>query len=355
MYVSTRHALSIVDELERQGFSLVDLCTRADVTPEDLSAHALRVPIDKYDRIVRAARELGATPDLGLRVSLAAPASALNVVGYIVTTCATIRDAFAQFLEHSALIKDAARWELLEDNDTARFVYEHPVIAEDNARFDAEACLVLVAKIGQHFGVPGPDLVRFRHAAPDYAAEYARVFRCDVRFGEATNELVFPRRYLDRAQVHHDERLRALLRQRAAELLAELGSDAAFVARVRDLLRLDAEAGPAAPSASRLAARLGVTRRTLERQVRERGASLAALLEEARRDAACSALRRHDGSIKRVAYLLGFSEPSAFHRAFKRWTGMTPAQYRAQRGADQSVFKNAMRARLSSSDSSLPK
>lgn len=338
MYVSTNLVLAIVDELRRQGVPAEVLCARAGVGPEDLSARTLRLSIDKYDRVIRAARALGGTPDLGLRVSMAAPAGALNVVGYIVATCATIREAFAHFLEYSALIKDGARWQMVEEGELARFVYEHPVIAADNVRFDAEACLALVLKIGHSFiGEEKPDRVCFRHPAPEYADEYARVFGCEVRFAAPTNELVFKRSLLDRPQVHHDDGLRAVLRERAAALLAELESDDAFVIQLRDLLRLDAEGGT--PKASRLAERLGVTLRTLERQLRDRGLSLPALVDDARRDAACLELARSGGSIKRVAYRLGFSEPSAFHRAFKRWTGMTPTQYRA------TVLKRVRRVR----------
>jgi AraC-like DNA-binding protein len=328
MYVSITLVRALVDELQRQGISLRELCTRADVSPTELAESSLRLGIDRYNRVVRSARELSTIPSFGLRVGASSPAGALNVVGYILAVCGTIREAFQNFLQYSSLVKEAARWQLIEEGDVARFVYEHGVMDPDNAVFDAEACLAIVIKIARQFVGPGAQLevVRFRHAAPAYAAEYTPIFSTLVLFGQANNEIVFPRHLLDVEQVHRDDRLHALLKERAEELLEQRQSKEAFVEHLRDLLRLEAESGT--PQVSRLAARLGLSPRSLERHVRDQGLSLTALTEAARRDAACAALRLPLASIKDVSHRLGFSEPSAFHRAFKRWTGMTPAQYR---------------------------
>jgi len=91
-----------------------------------------------------------------------------------------------------------------------------------------------------------------------------------------------------------------------------------------DRLKLDLRV----PDPERLARVLGLSRRSLERRLRTYGASLSPPLDEARREVACASLRVPDQPIKDIAFRVGFSEPSAFHRAFKRWTGMTPACFR---------------------------
>jgi AraC-like DNA-binding protein/lambda repressor-like predicted transcriptional regulator len=334
MYVSISYVRSVLDEVQRQGISAATLCAHAGVDPSELTGTE-RVTVARYDRIVRSACDLSPASALGLRVGAHAPPGALDVVGYILATCSTIREAFGQFTAYSPLVKEGGRWGIIESGASARFTYEHDVIAPDNARFDAESCLALVLKIGRQFiGFDNqPDVVRFRHEAPAYASEYQSVFPCEVLFGQATNEIVFSRSFLDMEQLHRDERLRVLLQGRAAELLERRTSNEAFLEQIRDVLKIEAESG--APHVGRLARRLGVTLRTLERRLHERGLSLARMVEEARREAACTALRVSSGSIERVAYRLGFSEPSAFHRAFKRWTGMTPRRYRETAALDQ--------------------
>jgi AraC-like DNA-binding protein len=285
--------------------------------------------VDCYERAVSSALAISADPALGLRVAWAAPAGALHVVGHLLVNCPTMRDAIAQFFRYSSLILDGTRWELQEEEEEARFVYaQQLVVAPENARFDAEFCLALVLKLGfQLIGAePPPTWVSFRHAAPPYAAAYAPIFGGDVRFGESANQIVFKRKYLDVVQLHRDETVRDVLRRRAEELLAERTSDDRLAERIDTLLRSDVDL--AAIDLGHLAQRLGTSPRSLQRRLRERGVSLTALYETAKKDVACSALDGAHVSIKDLAYRLGFSEPSAFHRAFKRWTGTTPAEYR---------------------------
>jgi hypothetical protein len=199
MYVSITLVRALIEELQRQGIAVAELCERADVQASELAESSLRLHIDRYNRVVRSARALTKVPSFGLRVGALAPVGALNVVGYILAVCGTIREAFQNFLEYSSLVKEGARWALVEEGAHARFVYDHPVIAPENAVFDAEACLSIVIKIAHLFVGPDAELevVRFHHAAPVYETEYARIFQCPVLFGQAANEIVFPRRLLD--------------------------------------------------------------------------------------------------------------------------------------------------------------
>jgi len=167
---------------------------------------------------------------------------------------------------------------------------------------------------------------RRRHAEPDYAAEYERVFRCPVRFAAAANEIVFNRRLLDLQQLHRDEILCELLRERADQLLADTHTTERLAERIIDGLKLQLQLGGTDPA--QVAQRLGMTLRSLQRRLQSSSLSMSRLIDDARREVACASLRRRDVPIKDIAHRLGFSEPSAFHRAFKRWTGMTPAQFR---------------------------
>jgi AraC-like DNA-binding protein len=329
MNVSITIVRAIVDELQRRGLSSAAFSAHAEIDLAELADATSRITVERYERAAAAALSLSGDPAIGLHAAWSAPAGALHVVGHLLVNCGSMRDAIEQFFHFAPLILEGTRWRLREEDLEAHFVYEQQSVTDaEHARFDAEFCMALVLKLGyQLIGTEKPPrAVCFRHAAPPYAETYERVFKCPVLFAQPHNEIAFKRKYLDLLQTHRDESVRDLLRKRAEDLLAQFGSDDRLAERVVDLLSTGTEVGKLDIAA--LARKLGTTPRSLQRRLRERGLSPTTLLETARRDVACRALRANGSSIKDVAYRLGFSEPSAFHRAFKRWTGVTPAEYK---------------------------
>jgi AraC-like DNA-binding protein len=333
MYLSINIVRAIVDELMRQGFALETICAQAGVDAAELADATQRLPIDRGTRVVAAATKLSKTDALGLRVGSQAPIGALAVVGHILQSCANMREAVQMFLRYSSLVFEGGGFRIVEQGDEGRFIYEHPFEGSRYERFAAEVSLTVVLRTGiQLSGTDKrPTEVRFRHAAPSYLDEYEQIFGCPVRFGQPANEIVFRRRLLDQQQLHRDDLLCELLRARADQLLADANATERLAERIIDGLKMQLETGAA--DASGIARRLGMTLRSLQRRLAQSSLSLSRLIDEARRDIACSSLRRSDVAIKDLAHRLGFSEPSAFHRAFKRWTGMTPVQFRGQQGA----------------------
>jgi AraC-like DNA-binding protein len=245
--------------------------------------------------------------------------------------CPTMREAIAQFVDHAALIYEDARWHLVERDDRAAFVYDHPALDGRIAAIDAEFCLAFVVGVGRHFSGrdASPRAVCFRHPPPGHTSEIERVFRCQVVFDQPRNEIVFKRAILDKPQLLRDEPVAQLLRQRADALLAERQSDARLKRRIIDLVKYRPDL--ASVDAETVARQLGVGPRTLRRRLASLEVSLFELVEQARCDVAREALSGVT-PIKEIAARLGFSEPSAFYRAFKRWTGTTPGEYRKRGG-----------------------
>jgi AraC-like DNA-binding protein len=329
MYLSINIVRAIVDELMRQGCSMEEICAQAGVDATELADATQRLPIDRGTRVVAAATKLSRTEALGLRVGMQAPLGGLHVVGHILQSCANMREAVQMFLRYHALVFEGGGFRLVEHDDEGRFVYEHPFEGSRYERFAAEVSLAVVLRMGVQLSGSDkrPKEVRFRHPAPAYVDEYERIFGCPVRFAQPANEIVFGRRLLDQQQLHRDDLLCELLRARADQLLADTNATERLAERILDGLKIQLEMGVA--DAAGIARRLGMTLRSLQRRLAESSLSLSRLMDDARRDIACSSLRRRDVAIKDLAHRLGFSEPSAFHRAFKRWTGMTPTQFRA--------------------------
>jgi AraC-like DNA-binding protein len=330
MYLSIHVVRAIADQLQHQGVAIESFCRHAELDPAELADGAVRLPIERATQVLGAAIALSSTPALGLRVGETAPLKALHVVGHMLSSCADMREAVQVFLRYSSLVFEGGGFRLAETGEVGRFAYEHPFPGSRFERFAAEVALAVVLRMGLQ--ITGTDKrpreVCFRHADPGYASEYERIFGCPVRFQSATNELVFDRALLDLPQVHRDELLCELLREAADRLLLQTAATERLADRIVEALKLQLELGAADPR--RLAQRFGMTLRSLQRRLQSSRRSLTQLLDEARREVACAELRMPDVAIKDVAHRLGFSEPSAFYRAFRRWTGMTPAQFREQ-------------------------
>jgi AraC-like DNA-binding protein len=341
MYVSVAIMRAFVDALVHRSLPPHTLCAAAGLDDARLDDPTAMIHVADYARMLVAAHELAADPSLAARVGEKAPMGALHTVGYLLVNCRTMRDAIAHFVEVAALVYDGARWQLHEHEGQATFSFDHAdLFAHDPAAaaLDAEFCLGYVVGVGRRFAGKdvAPREVHFRHAAPahaGHAAALADVFRCPVLFEQPRNEIVFKRKLLDVPQILRDESVAMLLRARAEQLLADQAGGARLEQRIVDLVTYapDIESIDAAA----LARRMGMSIRTLRRRLADLDTSLATLIENARRDVARTALAGIE-PIKAIAERLGYSEQSAFHRAFKRWTGMTPGQYRASRRSSRS-------------------
>jgi AraC-like DNA-binding protein len=173
-----------------------------------------------------------------------------------------------------------------------------------------------------------PSEVRFQHPAPADTGEHLRIFRCPVLFGQADNALVFPKRLLSTPLGQADAQVRLMLDAYAERLLGEIQQGHSMLDRARlELIRQLPEAGA---ELGLIAARLAISPRTLQRRLREAGLSFNRLVDETRQQLVLRYLRDPALELAEIAFLVGFSEPGSLARAFRRWTGQSPGEYRRQ-------------------------
>lgn len=168
--------------------------------------------------------------------------------------------------------------------------------------------------------------VHFSHSAPPDASAHARVFGCPPRFGAARYEIVLDAQTFSLPTRRPDPELLQLLERHARELLARLPKTPEFSSRVRGVLVPMLSQGDV--SIERVARGLKLSPRTVQRYLHDEGTSFHGVVDDLRRDVAIERLSKPEASIGEVAFSLGFSDQSAFHRAFVRWTGRTPGQFR---------------------------
>jgi AraC-like DNA-binding protein len=171
-----------------------------------------------------------------------------------------------------------------------------------------------------------PRVACFQHEAPSHPREYARIFGKDLRFGQSGTYIVFDRAIADRPQMHQNPGLYSLLRSEAERRLGRIG------ARMPPVVRLNqyVQASPPSriPDMAKAARQLGMSERSLRRHLVAEGTSYRRVVQSALETSAGRMLMDSECTIKETAKALGFADTAAFYRAFKRWTGMTPAQYR---------------------------
>lgn len=172
----------------------------------------------------------------------------------------------------------------------------------------------------------------FTYAPPVHVDEYRMLFHCPLAFDATRNAIHFQARYLDWPVAQTPRSLKCFLRDAPGNLLVIPDNDNSVTAQVRACLGRDFS--QELPDFEEVALRLKITPQTLRRRLREEGTSYQEIKDNIRRDAAIAYLSRPQLSIMDIAQMMGFSEPSTFHRAFKKWTGLTPGAYR-QGNADR--------------------
>jgi AraC-like DNA-binding protein len=274
------------------------------------------------------AAELTGDDCFGLHLAQMINPTAFDIVGYCALNSPTLGAAFTRVARYHSIWTDGALFTLETSNDTSAIVYSYVGTSIHEHRQDAEITLALVTTLCRTIASPdfAPTAVEFQHDAPSDTSEHAKIFRCPVEFRAPSNKLFFASSFLSLPIAKADARLCALLDRHAEALLAKFPPRDSLIDQVRSIITGELRGGD--PSLERVADQLSLTPRTLQRKLQDLGTSHNELLDQMRRQLAMRYLREPEMAICEVAYLLGFSESSSFHRAFKRWTGLTPKEFR---------------------------
>jgi AraC-like DNA-binding protein len=328
MFVSVLIVRAILSDLYRRGIEQHAVLAGTRVDEARLANLAATVTRAEWDVIVSNAVSLARDPALPFAISQRFPARTLQLLGDLVCAANTLREAIQVFMRYAALITDQLAWTLKEEGALAHFGCEPVFDTPEDKRFGLELALGFVVNVGLRLApqfVRSEIAVEFAFATPSDWADHASALGCHVRFGRLSSAVVFPRVLLDVPRgAATDARVLASLRERADELLL-VRSRQGLVERVRAALEHEGDLSHFEPA--RLAQAFGITERALRRQLAQEGTPLPVLLGEVRHALALRELASRQVCIKTLSERLGFSEPSAFHRAFKRWTGKTPSEY----------------------------
>lgn len=319
-----RAELALAEEL---GIDAQALAAEVGLRAEELQDPDGRVSLAKYIALVHALARRPGVEDAGVRVGKEARLEHMGVVGWAMAEAPTVGEA----LEHWTRYRHLLGYEVMPDTrlEADRLVFHRAMPGWfGGTRYAAEVALSsTLAIIAELVGQPTKALeVWFQFPPPADVMPHVEVFGVTPRFGQAETLIAISSSILSQPVARADPGLYAYLRRRADELLAKLPVSERHADRVKRLLAEELKQGE--PRAPLVARKLGMSERSLQRRLQEEGTSFAELLDSVRKTYAESWLRDASLSIGEVGFLLGYAEPSVFHRAFRRWTGLTPAQFR---------------------------
>ncbi|MBY0466262.1 MAG: AraC family transcriptional regulator, partial [Burkholderiales bacterium] len=326
--VSMSWVNTVLGAAQRQGLERAPLLAAAGLALADL--HLQRWPIDHITRLWRAAAALTGDPGFGLKAgALVGPAS-FNVVSYILQSSPTLREAFSVVQQFQRLISDGGRFQILAGESASWIVY-HPRQGElAFSPHQLEAVLAAVVNFSRWVSdsTVSPLRVQFSQSAIGPLAGYRAAFNCPVEFEQAFSGLLLSNELLDKPLPQADAQLASVHRQYATARLAALSESGSFSEELQRWMVAHLQGRM--PTRAQAAQAFGLSPRTFARRLQVQGLHFSALVDEARRHAACAAVADSQRSFADIAQSLGFAEASVFHRAFRRWTGRTPGQWRAE-------------------------
>jgi AraC-like DNA-binding protein len=287
-----------------------------------------RIPISTAHALLRSVVSLTNDDAIGLRAAANVSLKDMGVLGYTMASAANVGDALQIGGRHVRLVNDALDVAMIRRGGKAMVRFDCRVDLP-RAAADYLLCAMLRTwtQASARFACP-ETRVCFPHSAPANLEPYARAFPSQrVQFSAPYLGFVLPDAWLAEPLARADAGLHAVLRKSAELFLAGLPRVESVTERVRALLITNLTSGP--PGISHVAKQLGMSERTLERRLETEGTTFSDLLDALRRNLATRHLREHETPIADIALLTGFAQSSAFYRAFRRWTGTTPNEYRS--------------------------
>jgi AraC-like DNA-binding protein len=310
---------------------LAALGERFSVGPEILADVDGRVPLELILELWRELPRLTGKEHFGLIVAQAIQQAPMAIVGYLMQSARTLGEGVAQAYRYERILQDATRSEMVRRGDVV--VLRHPgktgrAIVPGPAVEYGFASGVFLSRRGTGIDDLAPRGVRFEHPAPGDDRPYRELFRCPVFFGAECNELEMDASVMELPLRTADPHLQDVLESHARHLLEKMPASTGLAGRVRTTL-CDLITQREEPTLEAVARKTRMHERSIQRHLRDEGTSHQKLLDEVRRELALRYLKDPEMGIHEVAFLLGFSDQSTFHRAFVRWVGTTPGKFRS--------------------------
>jgi AraC-like DNA-binding protein len=321
-------ATGLLEAVAEAGVEPLRVLAAADLVAADLADPDQLIDMSRIAALFEAAAAETRNELFGLQMSLASTLEVVGTLAYLLLNAPTVETALRNLERYSSLHMPGAPISMECGASDVHLVLEMNDSLLGQCRQLVEACvgftLILLRTLTRQEFVP--HRILFVHPRPAHADEHSRLFGAPVGFGQPRNELLFDVRWLAYPIASADRTLLPIVEKHVQEVLEARANEDALITSVRELAAQAVCDGH--PNIAGIARHVGMSARTLQRRLAESGNSFKDLVDDVRSDLAREYLSRSSADVTEISFLLGYSELSAFDRAFRRWTGMAPREYR---------------------------
>ncbi len=285
--------------------------------------------LERHQRFWPVLEEVSGDPLVGLHLGSVIPVLSGQIVEYLFMSSPNFQEGLIRSSKYTRLLSDLFQMRVDLSDESCSVMYQLPGMASASLDQVYDCILVSNLRFFRHLtaGAFKPVKIALTRTAPASTAEYERVFGCPIEFSAQDNRVFFDPEILQLSSLHADPSMLILHEKMADEQIEKIEKQALLV-EARRIIGEQLENG--SPSLEMLSARLDMKVSRLRAHFAELDTSFNQVLSDYRFELAKKLLTRTEETIDQIVYLTGFSEPSTFYRAFKRWTGSTPIVYREQ-------------------------
>ncbi|NIY78158.1 MAG: AraC family transcriptional regulator [Rhodobacteraceae bacterium] len=322
----------VLDRLNARGVATQSLLSKHGISLDMLKDPYAHLSMNEFNSFLESASELSGDQHIGAHIGTEIRAGDLGPMGILLSLSRSIHIGIDRIAKSAAALQSGTEMSFLPNGDEMLMSYQIEDARIWPRRQDAEFSLVgTVQVIRDNFLRRwSPQQVHFEHAPPDDDSFLRQFFRCPILYGQATNRLVMDRAPLMELYRVEDAALVSMLERHIEDLIEATPHNSTLTDAVRTVVTSSLGLRPI--SVERVAETLGLSPRNLQRKLSDEGTSLRDLLDDIRRDRATTLLSDGDIPVGEVAAALGYADGTAFWRAHKRWSKLTPREVRSGKG-----------------------
>ena len=327
-YIASAYLLSLLRILESMGFTREDSTAAGSLDPHALNTPKYRIPMESVRDIFTNAADALDEPNIGLEVGYRFRVATFTETGSILALCSTLAEAAQVNAFYQPLAETIGVQTFERREDTAAMVWAPHFEDDDAYRHVTELVVAGYATTTNWLSwgyERGVESIHFRHAMPGSVKGYEKVLGPNVQFSQPENMLVFNPKTVDQPLPTSNPEKLAQVRQRLDIIMQRAQEKSGL--RERVMAEITLALHDQSLSFDRVSRALGMSERTMRRNLSHEGLSYRQILADVRKTM-CDSYMRDGRSLTEIAQLLGYNDQSAFTRAFKGWYGVIPSQYK---------------------------